>query len=436
MAKNHRCVYVLGWLLLFGMVVPVCGQSAQKLTLREAVTLALQNSRELKLARMQYTVALNEAAVGRGEFRPNLYAGSGAAYTSGYPSVPGGGLPSLFNLAYSQSIFNPSLKGQVQSAEDRAKNSKLEIDQTQDDVIVRTATAYLDLANVRHSLELMRSEQSSADKILEVIRERVAANQELPIEVTRAELTLARTRQRIIKLEDREEILYQQLRDVTGIPEGHAIEVDNQQPNFATDQQDNDLLSLAVQHDRGIQEAENERTARQDILRGARGEYWPTVSVIGEYQVLARFNNYKLYFNPNAPFQRNEVVAGVQVTIPIFSAKTRANIALAKSQLNSAELSLGNKRQQVRLDVEQKTRSVREQDVNREVARLDLKLSQETVEVVQARFDQSRATLEELEQARLDENDKWVAFLDADFARQQDQLLLLQATGQLAKVFQ
>ena len=46
------------------------------------------------------------------------------------------------------------------------------------------------------------------------------------------------------------------------------------------------------------------------------------------------------------------------------------------------------------------------------------------------------ATLQEIEQARLDENDKWVAFLDADFARQQAQLALLQATGQLAKVFQ
>jgi len=45
-------------------------------------------------------------------------------------------------------------------------------------------------------------------------------------------------------------------------------------------------------------------------------------------------------------------------------------------------------------------------------------------------------TLRDLEQVRLDESDKWVAFLDADFARQQGQLTLLQATGQLATVFQ
>ena len=73
---------------------------------------------------------------------------------------------------------------------------------------------------------------------------------------------------------------------------------------------------------------------------------------------------------------------------------------------------------------------------SREVARLDLKLAQETLQLMQSRFEQGRVTLRDIEQARLDESDKWVAFLDADFARQQGQLALLQATGQLAKVFQ
>ena len=62
--------------------------------------------------------------------------------------------------------------------------------------------------------------------------------------------------------------------------------------------------------------------------------------------------------------------------------------------------------------------------------------AQETLQQEQAKFDQNRITLQEIEQARLDENAKWVAFLDADFTRQQAQLTLLQATGQLAKVFQ
>jgi len=411
-------------------------QELGKLTLRQTVTLALQNSRELAMARVQYNVALNEASVDRGEFRPNLYTGSGAAYTSGYPSVPGGGLPSLFNLAYSQSLLNLPLKGQLKAAEDRAQNAKLEADRTRDDVIVRAATAYLDLSHVRHALELMGNEQASAEKILQVTRERVQANQELPIEETRSELTLARTRERIIKLEDRDEILAQQIRNLTGIADDQALEVDTEDPDFASNQQESELLNLALQSDRSIQEAENERSAREHLLKGARGEYWPNISIIGEYQLLARFNNYKLYFNPNAPFQRNEVVAGIQVTVPIFSSKTRADVSLAKSQLQAAELDLGTKGQTVGLEVREKARSVRELDATREVARLDLKLAQESLQAMQAKLEQGQATLRDIEQARLDESDKWVAFLDANLARQQGQLTLLQATGQLAKVFQ
>jgi outer membrane protein len=403
------------------------------LTLHQAITLALQNSRDLKLARMQYNVALNEAGLDRASFLPNIYTGSGAAYTYGFPSLPGGQAPAVFQLDYTQSLFDPLLKAQQHAAEDRAKNQKLEMDRMRDDVIVRTAAAYLELAKVRHSLELMRSEQASAEKILQVVRERVSANQELPIETTRSELAAARVQERIVKLEDSEENLAAQIRDFTGVPDTQSIEVDQEEPSFATDQQQTEMVSLALQNDRSVAEAENERAAREKLLRGARLSYFPTIDLVGQYAVLSRFNNYTEFYRS---FERNNVNVGVQVTIPLFSAKTRASVALATNELNVAELTLSNKRQQVRADVEQKARSVRELDATREVARLDLQLAQETLQMAQARFDQGRATLQEIEQARLDESDKWVAFLDADFACQRAQLMLFQATGQLAKVFQ
>jgi outer membrane protein len=414
-------------------LLPARAQTAGKLTLREAVTLALQNSTELKLARVQYTVALNEAGVDRASFRPNLYTGSGAAYTYGFPSLPGGAAPAVFQMAYTQSVFDPLAKGEQLAAEERAKNKKLEIDRLHDDVIVRAATSYLELADVKRSLELMRNEEASAGKILGVTRDRVNANQELPIEVTRSELTLARTRERIIKLESRVEAVSQRIRNLTGIPDDQPVDVETEESSFTIDQQESEMADLAVQNDPGIQEAENERVARHRILQGARLSYLPTVEIVGQYSILSKFNNYSEFYNH---FQRNNVNLGVQITIPLFSAKTSANVALAKSQLQEAELSVGNKRQEVRLDILQKSSNMREVEATREVARLDMKLAQETLQLVQARLDQGRATLQDVEQARLDESDKWIAFLDADFARQQAQLTLLQATGQLAKVFQ
>lgn len=414
---------------------PARAQDAEKLTLRQAVTLALQNSRELALARVQYTVARNAAGVDRAEFRPNLYTGSGAAYTNGFPATPSGQAPAVFSMSYTQSIFNLPLRGQLKAAEDRAESQRLELERTRGEVIVRTASAYLELAKLRHSLELLRSQEASAEKILDVTRNRAAGGQELPIEITRGELTLARVHERIIRLEGREEILAQQIRNFTGLPDGQRLAVETEEPSFASDQQESELMTLALENSPLVKEAEYERTARWHILKGEKGGYWPTVAAVGQYQVLARFNNYNQFFRSGS-FQRNNVTVGVDVHIPLYSAKTSANVALAKSQLNEAELALGNKRQQVSLDTRQKARNVRELDAGREVARLDLKLAQETLQLMQAKFDQGRATLRDIEQARLDESDKWVGFLDADFARQQGQLRLLQATGQLAKVFQ
>jgi outer membrane protein TolC len=413
----------------------VRAQDADKLTLRQAVTLALQNSRELALARVQYTVAKNAAGVDRAEFRPNLYTGSGAAYTNGFPATPSGQAPSVFNLSYTQALFNLPLRGQLKAAEDRAESQRLEVERTRGVVIMRTASAYLELAKVRHSLELLRGEEASAEKILGVTRERAVVGQELPIEITRGELILARARERIIHLEGRDEILSQQIRNQTGMADGTTVAVETEAPAFATEEQEREVVNQALQSSLLIKEAEFERTAREHIWKGEKGGYWPTVSAVMQYQVLAQFNNYNQFFRPGS-FQRNNITVGVDVHIPLFSAKTSASVRLAKSQLQESEIALGTKRQQVSLEARQKARNVRELDASREVARLDLKLAQESLQLVQAKFDQGRATLRDIEQARLDESDKWVAFLDADFARQQGQLTLLEATGQLAKVFQ
>jgi outer membrane protein len=423
--------------LLFAVIaISVRAQNAgnaHKLSLREAVTLALENSRDLKLARVQYNVALNEAGADRAAFLPNLYTGGGYIYTYGFPSVPGSGPPAVFQLAYTQSVFNPLLKGQQRAAEDRARSQKVEIDRMRDDVMVRAASVYLELAEVRHLISVMGTDQAAAEKIVEVTRERVAANQELPIEETKAELTAARINERLLKLQDRDELLSQQLHDLSGFPDNEAIEVEAQEPSFGNDLQQAQIAELAVQNDPGIQEAENERAARQHLLRAAHLSYFPTLDAVGQYSIFSRFNNYDLYYKT---FQRNNFNVGIEVTIPIFAAKTRANVTLAKSQLNEAEIALGNRRQQVRLQSQQTTRQSRELEASREVARLDLKVAQQTLELTQAKLDDGKATLRDVEQARLDESERWMNFLDADLAWQKSQLKVLQTTGQLAKVLQ
>ncbi|MGH9738993.1 MAG: TolC family protein [Candidatus Acidiferrales bacterium] len=454
--QYFAALIVLGALV---WVTPAVAQNAgqntaQKpgaLTLQEAIRLALQNSPDMRLARAQYDVALGQAGVDRASFHPNVYTGTGLAYTHGFPSLPGGQAPSVFELDYEQTIFDPLLRGQQHAAEDRAKNQKIEMDRMHDDIVVRTATAYLNLAAVQHSLQLMQTEKSSSQTILQIVQERERANLALPIDVTGAQLTLARIDENTVKLQDQEQALEQQLRQLTGTPESQEIRANPEMPAFAAGvggtgesaeetsvappglQSEGNLIDLAMQNDRSVKEAENEREASEQELHGARWSYFPTIAVVGQYSILSKFNNYDEFYKN---FERNNVNIGVQVTVPLFAAKTSATVALAKSELNEAELDLGQRQRQVSRQIQQKMSNVRELDASREVARLELQLAQQSLQLEQDKFNNGRVTLQAMEQARLDESEKWVAFLDADFAREQAQIVLLEATGQLAKVFQ
>ena len=119
-----------------------------------------------------------------------------------------------------------------------------------------------------------------------------------------------------------------------------------------------------------------------------------------------------------------------------FSARTKAAVGLAQVNLDAAKVSLTNKKTEVTAEVRQKTRRVRERDAAKEVARLELQLAQQTVSVLQAQFAEGKLNLREVERGRLEENEKWMAYLDANFQKQQAQLELLKTAGQLDKVWQ
>jgi outer membrane protein TolC len=408
-------------------------QEPEKLTLKQTVTLAVQNSRELALARIQLSVAQGAARLDRSQFLPNLYSGSGAAYSNGFPQTPSGAAPSLFNMSYIQTLFNPPMRGQYHAAQERAQGRQQALERTRDAVIVNAATDYLELVKVRGSRDWLRQERESALKVLQVARQRAAAGLELPMEITRAELAQARVEQRLIQIEGRDEVLEEDLRNLIGAPAGRPLELAAEPLAAGADQPVGELVAEALENNPDVKEAEQERRARQDILKGERGGYWPSIDFVGQYSLLSRINNYDQFFRT---FQRHNLNVGVQVQIPIFSARTAASVGLARSQLTEAELELGNRRAALDVQVHKEFRQTRELDATQEVARLELKLAQESLAVVQSRFDQGRANLAELEQARLEESEKWLGFLDADFQRQRAQLELWKTTGQLAKVFQ
>jgi outer membrane protein len=423
-------IFILGWA---GRSCAQDTELSRKLTLKEAVTLAVANSRDLALARLQYGVMQRQIGVTRSVFLPNLYTGTGVAYTSGFPLLEGGGAPAIFNLSYNQQIFNPPLKGEQHAAEQRAEEQRLSIDDVRDAVMSRAALDYLELAKVRHALELMHGERTSAGRILDATRQRMDTGRLLPVDLIRAQLTTAQIEQRIAQLEDRDDSLTGELRDLMGLPSDEIIEVATEEIPAAATEASQDVVAEAMTNNVEIKQAQAELRAREFKLRGEQGGRWPSFSLIGQYNVLSKINNYTEFFNK---FQRNNVIFGVQVQIPIIASRTSSAVAYARADLNAATLALQKRRSELSLDVRRKARLVREAELGGEVAKLELQLSQENVRVLQSQFDEGRGSLQDLEAAHIEENNKWLAFLDANYARQQVQIDLLHSTGQLAQVLQ
>jgi outer membrane protein TolC len=407
--------------------------AAMTLTLKRAIELALSNSKDIQLAKIQTSLADHSAQISRSEFLPNLYAGSGAGYTYGIPETPGGRAPSVFNVTYTEEIFNEPLRGQAKELQEQAKAQRFALAEVRNSVIARTAMAYLEIAKVRHSLTLLRGEQDSADKILDVTKERQGEGFELPVEVTKAQLTRAQVVQRILQLEGREDELEVFLKGQLGLADEQQIEVSADDLPGEAEQEGANLVALAMESNTGLQLAESDVRAREFRLQGEKRGYLPTLQLVGIYSYLAKFNNYTEFFKT---FQANNFNAGVQIQMPLFSAKTKANVGLAAVNLEAAKVTLASRKTQVTADVRQKSRAVREKDAAKEVARLELQLAQQNVEVLQSQFGEGRVNMREVERARVTENDRWMDYLDANFARQQAELELLKTAGQLDKVWQ
>lgn len=429
---SKKTVFAVAVAMLAG-VVAASAAPPGTLTLKQAIQMALQNDGQLALARNRVSVAEGQARVNRSAFLPNLYTGSGAAYTYGFPALPGGEAPSVFNLSYVQRIFDPPLRGKVKAARDRTKAQRIAIDSARDRVIDRVATDYLELNEVRHSLQLLQQERKSAGEVLKITTERVQAGLELPIDQTEAELAQARIEQRVITLQGRDQDLAADLRNAMGLPGGAPLQLARAKLPPPSDLPTSELVTLALAYSPSLRQDEMERKARLAELKGQRGGYWPTVDLVGQYLVLSKFNNYDQYYRS---FQRNSLNVGVQVQIPIFSSRTSSAIALANSQYRESQLTLDNRRRGMEIEVKKEARQRRVQDAARKVAGLELKLSQQKLQIVQAQYTHGRATLAAVEKSRLNESDKWLDYLNTVLDAQKAQLQLMKTTGQLTQLLQ
>src|SRR5581483_6982763 len=272
------------------------------MTLQQAVNLALKQSPEVVLARLDEQRARDAVRIAKDPFTPRVYGGSGLAYTSGYPSSIEGSAPAIVEVRTQMSLFNRQLSYQLAAARENARGAGIDTQNKNEDVAYRTASLFLDAQQAARAARSISIEVENLGRVSESTHTRVEEGREIPLEEKRAALNLARARQRAEDFEANLNYAESSLALVLGFAAGDRVHATEDEIDAAhVPDSEQAAVTAALANSREIRRLESQLQARQLDLRGYKSARYPVIDLVAQYSLLAK-HNYEQFFQK---FQRN-----------------------------------------------------------------------------------------------------------------------------------
>ena len=97
---------------------------------------------------------------------------------------------------------------------------------------------------------------------------------------------------------------------------------------------------------------------------------------------------------------------------------------------------MGQTRARIAVSVRNSWRQAQLTDEGRQIARADLELAREQVTLLLAQVEEGRASLSQMEEARFAEQEKWIAYHEAQMLAERARLALAKVAGNLLTALQ
>jgi len=401
------------------------------LTLRQAVQLAIRQNPDIALARLDELKARAGVRAAHDPFLPHVTVGSGLAYSNGFPMSIEGSAPSVVQAVAQQYLFNRQQSYQVAQAREDARGAAIAVAGKRDEVAYRAAELYLDAERAGRLSDLARKAIDVQQALLESVRAQVREGRALSIAEKQAQLALARARQLAETLSDDQATAETSLAVALGFPAEDRVRASaEERPAPPLPSSETAAIESALESNQQLRQLESQIASKQLELRGAKAARLPRADLVAQYAMLAKFNNYTQFFNH---FQRNNGELGVAFQVPLFRPGVGSATASTEAEMNHLKIELVNARNQLSSDLQLGFRAVERARTASEVARLDLEVAREQLSIDLAQLDEGRTGMRQVEQSRLVENDKWIAFYDAQYAVEKARWNVLRLTGSLTK---
>ncbi len=400
------------------------------LTLREALDVALRQNPDVVLSRLDEQRAALAVKAAKDPFFPKVYVGSGLAYTNGFPMSIEGSAPSLVQAKGIASIYNRPLKERIAQTEENARTAAIDREMRQDEIAHRTALLFLDTVFWARTAEAIRQQLASLEKAGETIRLRVAEGRDLEIEAKRSALAIGRARQRLDAAAQNADYAQASLALALGFPAADRVKPPSSEPLPLTPPENEEAsIRAALSQSGELKRIESAILAKGHEIKSHRAARLPTVDLVAQYGLFARFNNYEDYFNR---FSRHNGLLGVSLQLPVVPPRAAAaQASQGEIEVNRLRAQATDARNRITVETQRAWRAAAVMERSREVARLALDVARDQVNVILAQMEEGRATLRQLEEARAAEQERWLEYYDAQAGIDRARLDLLRQTGNL-----
>jgi outer membrane protein len=416
----------------FALILLMCASASAEvrtMSLQQTVALALKQNPDVLLARLDQQKAREEVTIAHDPFAPKIFAGSGAAYTYGFPASIDGSGPSIIQTRGSMALFNRPQKYLVDQAQEGARGAAIDTARRQDEVAYRVATLYLSVEQMMHSLEALRRRIESLVRVRDLTAQRVTEGRELPLESKKANLAVLRALQMVESMTLDLDSGETSLALAAGLTAADRIQAAAAEPSpISVPDSEQASVDQAIANNNELKSLESSVDAKMLEVKSYRAAWLPKVDLVAQYALFGKYN-YANYFQK---FQHNNAEIGASVQIPILLGhRASAQAAQADADIAKLRIESARTRERITADTRAAYGNLKRTEAARDVARADLDVSREELTVILAQMEEGRVPLASVEAARAAEDEKWLAYYEAQRAAELARLNVLRQTGML-----
>ncbi len=440
------CRTALGLKYILVLVLLPASLFAEPIPLKRIVELALSHATAGAVAaadQQRMDASYREL---RNSYVPQLTTGAGLGFSYGFPLALEGSAPALFNINAQSALLNPSLRAFIQAAKADSKMASLNTKDQRDAVIQDAAQSYAELSKWEERLAKLQEVEADANKFQAAVSERVKEGVDSDLDGTKARLSAARVRLRIVEARGSADVLREHLSKLTGVP-ASTIQTDPGSipapPSPPADATNTDFATSTP----GVEAAVEHARAQYLRAKGEHRALLPSIDFAAQYALLSKFNNYQNYYIPSKPcttplgeflcvtnvFQQNNATVGVSIRFPLFNATQRSRAQAADADALKSKKQAEAIHDKVSEGTLRLQRSVAQLQAAHDVAQLEYELAEKDLSATQTRIDAGTANLHDLDAARFQMSERFITLQDVTFDLQRAQLGVMRTTGELEK---